>query len=229
MIISEHGIALIKQFEGCRLKAYRDIVGVWTIGYGFTEGVYETMTITQEQAEQMLMERLIPYEHAVEEALTISPNQAQFDACVCLAWNIGIKGFENSTVVRLHNQGQFKEAANAFSLWNKAGGKIIAGLVRRRAAEAALYLSDHDESKPMPQRVDEPVTMVTSRINVAQATAGATAGIAAVNEVVVSINSLKDGITGLGQWVLPIALVAIVVLCGFTIWQRVQMRKSGQA
>ena len=229
MIISEQGIALLKSFEGCRLKAYRDIVGVWTIGYGFTDGVYEGMTITQEQAEQMLMERLIPYEHAVEEALIVPPLQTQFDACVCLAWNIGIKGFENSTVVKLHNQGQFKEAANAFSLWNKAGGKIIAGLVRRRAAEAALYLDDHEESKPMPQRVDAPVSMTASKINMAQTAAGATAGIAAVNEVVSSINSLKDGISGLGQWVLPIALVAIVVLCGFTIWQRVQLRKSGQA
>ena len=229
MIISPEGITTLKQFEGCRLKAYQDIVGVWTIGDGFTDGVYAGMTITQEQAEHMLLERLVPYEHAVEEACTVTPTQAQFDACVCLAWNIGISALQKSSVLRLHNKGQFKEAANAFGLWNKAGGKVVAGLVRRRSAEAAMYLEDHAPAAEMPQKVDAPVSMATSKINIAQGAAGITASIAAVQPVLDAINAFKTGVDGLGQWAVPAVLVGIVLLCGYTIWQRVQLRNRGQA
>lgn len=229
MIISPQGLALLKQFEGCRLLAYRDIVGIWTIGYGFTDGVYEGMTITQAQAENMLLERLVPYEHAVEDACKITPTQSQFDAmCVC-AWNIGIAAFKKSSILKFHNQGKFKEAANAFGLWNKAGGKVVAGLVRRRSAEAALYLEDHEPADDMPQKVDAPPSMATSKINIAQGAAGITATLAAVQPVIDAVNAFKAGVEGLGQWVVPAVLIGIVGLCAYTIWQRVQLRNRGQA
>jgi lysozyme len=229
MIISPDGLAQLKQFEGCRLKAYQDIVGIWTIGYGFTDGIHAGMVITQKQAEQMLLDRLVPYEQAVQDACTVTPTQAQFDACVCLAWNIGIGAFQKSSVLKFHNQGKFKEAANAFGLWNKAGGKVVAGLVRRRSAESALYLEDYGPASDMPQKVDTPATMATSKINMAQATAGITASLAAVQPVIDAINAFKSGVDGLGQWAVPAVLIGIVGLCGYTIWQRVQLRNRGQA
>jgi lysozyme len=229
MIISPDGLAQLKQFEGCRLKAYQDIVGIWTIGYGFTDGIHEGMIITQAQAENMLLDRLVPYEQAVQDACTVTPTQAQFDACVCLAWNIGISAFQKSSVLKFHNQGKFKEAANAFGLWNKAGGKVVAGLVRRRSAESALYLEDYGPASDMPQKVDVPVSMAKSGINLAQATAGITASLAAVQPIIDAINAFKSGVDGLGQWAVPAVLIGIVGLCGYTIWQRVQLRNRGQA
>lgn len=140
MNISKKGIDLIKKFEGCKYTAYQDIVGVWTIGYGFTKGVKFGMTITPEECEARLLEELRAYEAAVTKACIVAPTQTQFDAIVSLAWNIGIAGMSKSSVIRYHNQKDFTNAAKSFGLWNQAGGRVVQGLVNRRAAEAALYL-----------------------------------------------------------------------------------------
>jgi lysozyme len=164
MKTSKNGIALIKKFEGCRLKAYQDQVGVWTIGYGITSSVgygpiRAGMTITQETADKWLTEGLASYEAAVNKALTRPANQNQFDALVSLCWNIGKGGVSRSSIIRFHNAGDDRAAANAFMMWVKAGGKVNQGLVNRRQAERALYLSPATATNAPtePVHVDAPM------------------------------------------------------------------------
>lgn len=139
--INAAGIALIKEFEGLRLEAYKDAVGVWTIGYGSTgDHVKPGMDITEEQAEILLLGDLDRFERAVSVMAPVATDN-QFAAMVSLAFNVGEGegGFKTSTLRRKHNEGDHEGAANEFARWNKAGGKILGGLTRRRAAEAALY------------------------------------------------------------------------------------------
>ena len=139
MIIGTKGLALIKQSEGLRLKAYLCPAKVWTIGYGSTgPHVKPDMEITETQAEQLLRDDLARFEKAVSDAAP-KATQDQFDAMVSLAFNIGIAGFMKSSVLRLHNLGKFQAAADSFALWNKGGGRVLPGLVRRRDDEAHLY------------------------------------------------------------------------------------------
>jgi lysozyme len=125
MKTSYNGITLIKEFEGCRLKAYKDMVGVWTIGYGFTKNVKAGDTLTKEQCEAKLLEELQEYEAAVLSSVRGEVTQAQFDAMVSLTWNIGISGFRKSTVLKAHLRGDYQAASRAFGLWNKAGGREV--------------------------------------------------------------------------------------------------------
>lgn len=138
MKIGQRGLALIKQYEGCRLKAYKCPAGVWTIGYGSTgPHVGAGKVITQAEAEALLRQDLVRFERAVAQA--DSATQNQFDAMVSLAFNIGIGAFQKSSVLRKHNAGDHAGAKASFALWNKAGGRVLSGLVTRRAAEADLY------------------------------------------------------------------------------------------
>ena len=149
MKTNEAGIDLIKKFEGCRLKAYPDPATggePWTIGYGLTTAagiikVAKGLVITQEQADAYLVQSLAKYEEAVSKALTKAPSPNQFGAMVSLCFNIGPGNFAKSSVVRKFNAGDTAGAANAFLLWDKANGKKMAGLTRRRNAEKALFLS----------------------------------------------------------------------------------------
>ena len=146
MKTSRDGIALIKRWEGCRLKAYQDTVGVWTIGYGHTSAagapkVAAGLIITRQESEDILVRDLVQYESAVAKALTRSPSQSQFDAMVCLCFNIGPGAFAGSTVVRKFNAGDVAGAADAFRLWNKAGGKVVPGLEFRREDERKLFMT----------------------------------------------------------------------------------------
>ncbi len=141
MRTSDRGLALIREFEGFVDHAYLDPVGILTIGYGFTLGVRRGDKMTRREADQRLREELGAYEAGVILATGGNATQHEFDALVSLAWNIGINGMQNSTAVRLHNQGDKAGAAEAFKLWNKAGGKVLNGLVRRRNAEAEYYLT----------------------------------------------------------------------------------------
>ncbi len=142
MNISEKGINLIKEFEGCKLESYKCSAGVWTIGYGHTGAeVHEGMKITQEQAEQYLKTDLTIHCNNVEKLVNVPLNQNQFDALVSLEYNIGYNAFKSSTLLKLLNQKKYKEAAEQFTRWKYAGGKVLAGLVRRREKEKALFLS----------------------------------------------------------------------------------------
>jgi GH24 family phage-related lysozyme (muramidase) len=144
--INAAGLALIKEFEGLRTTAYRDPVGIWTIGYGHTSmagppQVYEGMTITAAEAEAILQQDLDLFEQGVTDALTITTNENQFSAMVSFSFNVGLGAYRNSTLLRKHNAGDFAGAANEFLRWIYADGQILPGLVRRREAERSLYLS----------------------------------------------------------------------------------------
>ena len=161
MKTSPEGIALIKRFEGCRLKAYKDSVGVWTIGYGHTSmagppAVTPTLTLTQEAADAILITDLAKYEAAVTKALTRSPTANQFDAMVSLCFNIGPGNFAKSSVVRFFNAGDMDRAANSILLFRKAGGKVLNGLVSRRNAERELFIKPAVMTTNPPQEPPRP-------------------------------------------------------------------------
>lgn len=142
MKTSKKGIDIIKEFEGCRLKAYKDAVGVPTIGYGHTKGVKMGDTITQAQAEELLKDDLAAYEKKVDKYNdTYRFNQNQFDALVSFAYNIG-------NIDQLTNKGKrtIAEISEKIPAYNKAGGKVLAGLTRRRKAEKALFDTIPDEA-----------------------------------------------------------------------------------
>lgn len=150
MKTNKAGLDLIKSFEGFYAKPYRCPAGVLTIGYGHTDmagppEVKPGMHITKDQATKILAKDLEKYEKGVKDALGKSLeklNENQFSACVSLCFNIGVGGFKKSSVARYIKKGKITQAANYFKLWNKAGGRVLKGLVRRRRAEAQLYLSE---------------------------------------------------------------------------------------
>ena len=141
MRISNEGLALIKNFEGCELTAYKCAAGVWTIGYGHIKGVSEGMTITQEEAEQMLKDEMAEYEGYVNKLVTVELNQNQFDAMVSWVYNLGGGNLSASTLLKVLNAGDYAGVPAQMMRWNKAGGKVLEGLTRRRQAEADLFVA----------------------------------------------------------------------------------------
>ena len=142
MKTSPKGIALIKEFEGLRLKAYLCPGGVWTIGYGHTAGVKPGMTITEEQAEQFLKEDMIVFEKAVNNQ-NLALNQNQFDALVSFIYNVGTGNFSSSTLLRkVRANPQDNSIMDEFLRWVYSKGRVLPGLQRRRLAEMKLYFSN---------------------------------------------------------------------------------------
>jgi lysozyme len=225
MKASPRALALIEEFEGFRAEAYRDPVGIWTIGYGFTDGVRPGGTISRAEADRRLRDELHDYEAGVFVATRSRVTQAQFDALVSFAWNVGIKGMAGSSVIKAHVRGDHQAAARAFALWNKAGGKVWPGLTRRRAAEAAMYLSDAPAA--MPQEVEPERPMTTSTINRAGVAAGGTAAVATVAETARTVSDIRYSAQSLGGWLVPILLIAVVALCGYIVWERIKVRREG--
>lgn len=140
--IGKPGLDLIKSFEGLKLRAYLCPAKVWTIGFGST-GPHVTpgKVITEAQADELLKDDLDRFEKAVTRLVTVPLTQNQYDALVSFAFNVGISALERSTLLKRVNAKLFDQAAAEFSKWNRGGGKILAGLTRRRAAEAALFKS----------------------------------------------------------------------------------------
>lgn len=140
MNLSLAGLALLKQHEGLSLTPYKDAAGLWTIGYGhLLKGGEWWDQITEAQASSLLADDVGTAEDAVNSLVKVPLNQAQFDALVSFVYNIGVGAFRRSTLLRLLNAGDYAGAAMQFPLWRKAGGKIVQGLVNRRAAEVALF------------------------------------------------------------------------------------------
>lgn len=141
MKTKQTGIDIIKNFEGFSNKAYKCPAGVLTIGYGFTKGVKEGDTITKEDAEKRLKVELISREQCITEFVHRNLTENQFSALVCFIFNIGSGNFKASTMLKLLNTGAKPQTvANEFSEWIHAGGKVLPGLIKRRAAEAELFL-----------------------------------------------------------------------------------------
>ena len=135
MEYSQTGLHLTEQFEGCKLTAYPDSIGRPTIGYGHTAGVVLGSTCTLEQAEVWLEQDIQWAASEVNKLVHVALTQGEFDACVDFTFNCGCGNFDHSTLLKLINAGDMEHAANEFEKWDRAGGNIVAGLLRRRLAE----------------------------------------------------------------------------------------------
>lgn len=264
--INRAGVAMIAERESCRLRAYRNYPNEpWTCGWGETDGVGPDTVWTQDYADQRFCDSLRERVTAVLEACTVAPNENQLAALVSLAYNIGMgwkgkvkpkgakDGFRQSTVLRQHNAGNHRAAANAFGLWNKVDkGKGLEdedGLTIRRAMESALYLTPPPGAAqpPMPQVVAPESKLTESPINRTSAVivgAGTIAGIDPALKAITAAKEVADGAAGLKEplgtirailvdtlgiqpdWILPIVLV-----CGglYIIHWRRRQRDEGRA
>jgi len=219
MNINKATIDLVKEFEGCKLTAYRDAVGVWTIGYGTTAraglGIIPTggMTITQAEADQLLADGLNKFADQIRPMIEADLNDNQFGACVSLAYNIGAHAFSTSSALKHINAGgDYAKAADSLLLWNKAGGKTLKGLVRRREAERKLFLTPVFEQVPIFDERISPAQSTTMQASALQIASGAGAGIAALGSL-----------SGTAQ-VVALGFAGIVVLAGLYI-MRERLRK----
>ena len=145
MRVSEAGMRLIKESEGCVLKAYPDPATggePWTIGYGHTGAdVRPGKVIDQAEADRLLDEDVDLFERGVNRLVNVDLTQGQFDALVCFAFNLGLGALQQSTLLKLLNAGDYEGAAKQFGRWNRASGREMAGLTKRRQAESELFLT----------------------------------------------------------------------------------------
>lgn len=232
---SNKGIDLIKEFEGCRLKAYRCPAGIWTIGYGHTTAagppaVLPGMVITQDRAEEILRTDLGQFERAIGRYVKVDLTQHQFDALVSFAYNVGIgsmilsepPGLARSTLLKRVNAGRFDDVPAEFMKWTRGGGRELPGLVRRRRAEAGLWRGvDKDgaqslsETRFTPDVPQSKRTIIQSKEANGAAIAGGAGTIAVIQEVVPIIKDGGDLLSSLSPTV--IALL-VVVLAAAAVW-----------
>ena len=217
----------IAKHEGCRLKAYRDIVGVWTCGWGETRGVTAGMVWTQQQADERFCESLTEFAEGVRKLCTNPPSDNELGAMVSLAYNIGLGGFARSTVLKKHNAGDYQSAARAFALWNKAGGQVVRGLTLRRAKESAMYLTpDEGGIEAMPQRVDGESSLSQSPIAQSGAISIAGGVIAAASA---ALDPVKDIAATLNVEPLLVFGALLIIVGLIVMTQRNKQRNEGWA
>ena len=251
MQMSPEGInALLKPFEGCKLKAYKCPAGVWTIGYGHTSAagapaVMDGMTITQKQADDILRRDLVQFETAVHEMMHQPLNQNQFDVLVDFAYNAGAGNLRSSTLLKKVNAASFNSVPAELMKWTKGGGKELPGLVRRRHAEANWWVNgEHVETteqseEPSPdeheQRANpDPVpvrTMADSKQgNAALLTAGL-GGMGAAKEAVAQLQDASDTATQFAGLFSNVGFVAMLGVIGLAAaiwyWRKQHMEEYG--
>jgi lysozyme len=231
MKLTKQGLDLIKEFEGFRGKAYRCPAGVWTIFFGHTSMagppvVKPGMTGSKAEGERVLLNDLKVYEAGVRNAITVDLTPNQYSACVSLCYNIGVGAFRRSSVARFCNKRQWKNAADAFMLWNKAGGRVLPGLVRRRAAEAALFLKgdarrEREDVRPI---VDEPKgkPMALSTTNMAAGVTAAAGITAATKDIVDHTSSIFSA----SNIVIVLLILIILAGAGWIIYERWQKARD---
>ena len=139
MKISEKGLDLIKFYEGCEYNAYKCAADVLTIGYGHTKGVKEGDLITQQEADALLLHEMDEYEGYINNMVTVDLEQNQFDALVSWVFNLGSSNLSSSTLLKKINNKEFDAVPEQIKRWNKAGGKVLDGLIKRRNSEALLF------------------------------------------------------------------------------------------
>lgn len=242
MNISDEGLRLIKSFEGFHTAqpdgscvAYLCPAKVPTIGYGCTEGVTLGMRWTAEEVEAGLRREIAKHEAHVNRLVTVEISQNEFDAMVSLCYNIGAGALWNSTVLKRLNKGDRSGAAQAFAMWNKAGGKVLPGLVSRRAREASLFLKPAaaPDGPWMPQRV-EPTPEPLSRKIVATAASvyGAGAAYVATNGIPPVPPKLTETVSNVGAWkglgagADPLTLFGLAVVLCAVAWFAVDKWRS---
>lgn len=227
---------------GPALRAYRCPAGKWTCGFGETERITPTTVCTERQAWDWLCVDIAKRTAAVQAMCTRDPGPHELGAMVSLAYNIGLAALKTSTVLRAHNAGDSAAAARAFGLFNKArvNGQLVplAGLTRRRAREAALYLEDAPASRqPTPQAVEPQTTLTTSPIAQTGTIAGGVAvvdmlskagdAVGPVGTVLKEAKAVATETLGIpADWFLPCVLLAIA---GIVLFQRYKQRAGGWA
>jgi len=142
MNISKEGLSLIKKFEGCELEAYLCPAGVWTIGYGHTKDVKEGDKINRDEADYLLQEEMIEYESYINDFVEVPLEQNQFDALCSWVYNLGPTNLKNSTMLRVLNEEKYADVPQQIKRWNKAGGEVLDGLIKRREAEAKMFAGE---------------------------------------------------------------------------------------
>lgn len=215
MTVKDEARRMIADFEGFRATAYRCIANQLTIGFGHCgPDVYEGMTITRAHAEALLDSDMVIADEAVRRVCPKATEHQRW-AMVSLTFNIGVAAFTNSTVARLHSRGDYAGAARAFGMWNKAtvDGRLqeVPGLVRRRAAEMAFYLTPDaaEEAPAMPQAVAPPAKYSKS---VAAGTLSVMAGGLSVADQIDSIQPVLDQVSRAGASVQSIARLSALTL-----------------
>jgi len=222
-MMNTQNVQMIKDSEALRLTAYLPTPNDrWTIGWGHTSNVSEGMTITEAQAEAFLRDDLAWAENAVNSKVTVGLTQHHFDALVSFVFNIGAGAFASSTLLRKLNAGDYEGAANEFPRWNKQAGKVLGGLVTRRAAEMEYFLRpDMADEEPLVSKPDEVAPlkpMITSKELIAASGAFLTGGAGVVGALgAVPQIILSAGLT-----------IALLAFGAFIMWNRVQARKRGE-
>jgi lysozyme len=238
-------VAEIAESEGLELVAYLCPAGVWTIGWGETDGVRPGDKCTKEEADRWLCEDLTERTRAVLDLCKVETSPNELGAMVSLSYNIGLGGFSKSTVLKAHNAGDKQSASRAFGLWNKARNprtkqlEELPGLTARRAREAALYLKPEPGQRveAMPQAIEAESPPMASPINksgVAAASVGVVSLIAEAGESLggltsplAKVRNLFTDVLGIpGDWILPIMLVGLGVA---VMYWRYKQRKTGWA
>lgn len=226
MQLSREGIELIKTYEGLRLKAYKCPAKVWTIGYGHTSAagspeVKPGMTITADEAETMLIRDLKYYETAVRLAVKRVLPPSQFSALVSFCYNVGPGNFNKSSVLKAVNAKRDDLVPSKLALWNKGDDRVLPGLIKRRAAEAALYMSGkigeeiHFSTKVEPSR-GKP--MLASTTGYAAGAVGIASTVSTVAQVSTDLSIIKDNA---GPTIFAVvAGVVVLVGLGYIIYER---------
>lgn len=230
-MIPTKAIKLIKKYESLQLKAYTCAGGKATIGYGATgPDITLGMEWTEEQANQRLILDVNKFAQGVAKICPES-TPLQHGAMVCLAFNIGLGAFKKSSVARLHNAKKYAEAAQAFALWNKANGKVLKGLVKRRAEEAAMYLEGTQIEEPAPSPTQAEGERPSRTIAGASIGGGAVVASQAA-DIVNDLSWVQEQLTGLAPY-LPMISNALVVVgligIGVAIYARWQDKKTGRS
>lgn len=215
MTVKDKARQMIAEFEGFRAQSYQCVAGQWTVGFGHCGAdVYPGMTITRAHGEALLDSDMAVADEAVRRVCPKATEHQRW-ALVSLAFNIGANAFAGSTVARLHARGDYQGAARAFGMWNKAtvDGRLqeLPGLTRRRAAEAAFYMTPDEAEKPdpMPQVVEPPRTVSKTAI---AGSVSVAAGVASVADQIDAIKPALDGIATAGASVQSIAKLGAVAL-----------------
>ena len=230
MRMSQGGIdAMLKQFEGCKLTAYKCPAGIWTIGYGHTSAagapiVEPGMKITQAQAEIILKADLVRFEQPVEALLKQPVTQAQFDVLVDFAYNAGVGALKTSTLLKKVNAADLDAVPGELMKWTKGGGKVLPGLVRRRQAESAWWSAgeepiDEQEHRATPDAILAK-TMAASKQGNGAILVGALGSVGAAKEILAQVQEANDAFGS----ILSLAtnpqflMMAAIVGCGAAIW-----------
>jgi lysozyme len=220
MKMTEEGFVLIKHFEGFRANAYRDAVGVWTIGYGHTAmagapDVKSGMTISASEGERILTRDVDVFARGVQQLVRVAISDTQFSSLVSFAYNVGLGNFRKSSVLAAVNRQDFQAVVRRLQLWNKAGGRVLPGLVRRRAAEAALFSSD--------ARIVKPVTIPVERSEAKPALQSKTVWGAAITMVLAIAQAWLSVSQKIASIILLLAMAAFLALI---IFERLKKMKE---